>query len=616
MKKTYTSVILAAGLLASLVSCSGFLERNPTNSIAAPSYFKTEKDLQMYCNGFIQDYLPGFTTVSISDDAYTDLCATKTGSDFYHPFVWNAQKQTGWSYGNFSFIRGTNFMLENMTRAKEFLPEAKYKHYEGTARFWRGYAHFIKLQAFGNVPWIDHVLQKGDTTLLYGPRDDREYLFHKILEDINYAAENVLGDKEVVTKGRTNVNKWVVLAYKSRICLFEASYRKYHATNPSTNAAWNNRYESSEELFRQCIDASEKLMESGLFSLHNTGKPASDYSELFKSMVIPTDEVIWSREANGGEVNVLHNVTWNYRSTSMGQQYSPTKDLVDMYLTLDGTPITSDKRSVNEEFNNRDWRLPQSIVGPGYEYQDLSGATLPFKTNFAMSWTGYQFNKWCIEKEENYSRSLSNNSVPILRLGEVLLNYAEAKAEVGEMTEDLWEQTIGALRRRAGVKSIYPGSADYVADAFLTEYYNGDGSGQDTPVLDNVMLEIRRERAVELVMENGLRHDDLFRWKLGQKIATRYRNQGWRGIYLTATEASKGFTINGLPYTVGSGSGSPTNYKIANSGADNTWSLSDKTSGYLIYHYALQWDDKMYLDPIPATALAENPKLGQNYGWN
>ena len=226
MKKTYTTIILAACLLASLVSCSDFLERNPTNTIAAPSYFKTEKDLQMYCNGFIQSYLPGFTSVAISSDAYTDLVATKTGSDFYHPFIWNPQKQFGWDYGNFSFIRGTNFMLENMTRAKEFISEAKYNHYEGIARFWRGYAHFSKMQAFGNVPWIDHVPQKEDSTLLYGSRDDREYLFHKILEDINFAAEHVSGENDVLTKGRTYVNKWVVLAYKSRICLYEAAYRK------------------------------------------------------------------------------------------------------------------------------------------------------------------------------------------------------------------------------------------------------------------------------------------------------------------------------------------------------------------------------------------------------
>lgn len=611
MKKIYTTIILAACLLASLASCSDFLERNPTNTIAAPSYFKTEKDLQMYCNGFIQSYLPGFTSVAISSDAYTDLVATKTGSDFYHPFIWNPQKQSGWDYGNFSFIRGTNFMLENMIRAKEFISEAKYNHYEGIARFWRGYAHFSKMQAFGNVPWIDHVPQKEDSTLLYGSRDDREYLFHKILEDINFAAEHVSGENDVLTKGRTYVNKWVVLAYKSRICLYEAAYRKYHTTNPSTNIAWNNQYESSEELYRQCIDANEKLMQSGLFTLHNTGKPQSDYSDLFKSMVIPTDEVIWSREANGGEVNVLHDLTWYYRSTSMGQQYSPTKELVNMYLTLNGTPITNDKVSVNEEFDNRDWRLAQSIVGPGYQYQDLAGAILPFKTNFSMSWTGYQFHKWCIEKEENYSRALSNNSVPILRFGEVLLNHAEAKAELGEMTEDIWNKTIGALRERAGVRNIYPGSSDYVVDPFLTEYYNGEGY----PVLNNILLEIRRERAVELVMENGLRQDDLYRWKLGQKIATRFQNLGWRGIYLTATEVSRGFTINGFPYTVGSGAGSPTNYKIANSGANNTWSLTDKTSGYLIYHYGLQWDDKMYLSPIPASALVENPKLGQNYGW-
>jgi hypothetical protein len=612
MKKYILHTISAAAMMLALVSCDDFLDRTPTNSIAASEYFKTEKDLKMYCNGLIESYLPSFTSVAIGSDANTDFCATKSSSDFYHPGIWNAEKQTGWSSGNWSFIRSTNYMLENMTRAKGNVSTEVYNHYEGVARFWRAYGHWIKICTFGNIPWLDHVLEKDDS-ILYMPRMDREYVFHMLLQDLDFAGENCLATSEYLTSGRTYVNKWVVLAYKARVCLQEASYRKYHSVNPSTNVSWNNNYETSDELYKEAADACEEIINSGVFSLHNTGNPESDYSELFTSMVIPTDEVIWSRQASDGEANVLHSVTWYYRSSSMGQQYSPTKELVDMYLTLDGTPITSDMVSPDEEFTNRDWRLAQSIVGPGYTYQTLSGTDSTYTVNFTQCWTGYQFHKWCVEKEENYSRALSNNSVPILRYGEVLLNYAEAKAELGEMTEDIWNETIGALRERAGVTNIYPESADYVEDSFLNSYYN-DGVNSET--LSNIILEIRRERAVELVMEDGLRNDDLMRWNEGYKIAERYNNQGWRGIYLTADQVSNGFTINGIAHTVSfKKAGNATNYLISNTGADNTWSLTEGTYGYLVYNYALEWDDKMYVNPIPATALSENPNLGQNYGW-
>ncbi|MCI1785882.1 MAG: RagB/SusD family nutrient uptake outer membrane protein [Bacteroidales bacterium] len=612
MKRFLKYTILAAGAVMVLASCDDFFDRQPSNTIIASTYFSNEGELKMYCNGLVQSGMPGFTSVAIGNDAYTDLCATKSGSDFYHPGLWNASKGSGWSSGNFSFIRKCNFMLDNMTKAKGKVDDEVYNHYEGVARFWRAYAHYGKLQTFSNIPWIDHVLQKDDS-ILYAKRDDREYVFHKILEDMDFASENCLGTSDYLTPGRTYVNKWVCLAMKARMCLYEASYRKYHSVNPATNEVWNNKYETSDDLYKDCADACEKIISGGVFSLHNTGNPETDYSALFKSEDIPVDEVIWSRQANT-EASVTHDITWCYRSATYGQKYSPTKELVDMYLNLDGKPVSTDRVDVSDEFTGRDWRMSQTISGPGYTYTPLSGKDTLKGPDFSCTLTGYEFNKWCIDKAVNYSQSLSDNSVPVLRYGEVLLNYAEAEAELGKMTETIWNLTIGALRARAGVKSVYPESAGYQRDPILYSYYNGDGSGQNGVVLSDMILEIRRERAVELCMEDGLRQLDLKRWKLGNFIARRYDNQGWRGIYLTADQVKNGFTINGYKYTLGSATTS-TSYAVANTGSDATWSLSEGTYGYLIYNYKLEWDDKMYTSPVPVSALNLNPNLGQNYGW-
>ena len=605
----YTFSILLA--VMTLSSCEDFFDRNPADAISAPAYFSNEKELKMYTDGLIVSYLPSFTSVAIGSDAYTDLCATKSSTDMYKPGIYNADKSSGWAAGNFSFIRQVNYMLTNMTKCKGTVDEATYNHYEGVARFWRAYAHFLKVETFGNAVWIDHVISETDS-LMYQPRQDREYVMHNVITDLQFAADNCSSDAKYVTSGRTYVNKWVATAMLSKIALYEASYRKYHKVNPSTNVAWNNKYETSEQLYQIAADAASKIMQSGVFSLHESGKPATDYSELFLSENIPTDEVIWSRQANS-EMTVFHDVTWYYNSATYGQKYSPSKELVDMYLTTAGTPITDDKVTPDKEFEGRDYRLIQTVLGPGHEYKNLAGTDTLKGPDFSCVLTGYAFIKWCQEDAVNYSSTRCTNSVPILRYGEVLLNYAEAMDELGKMTEDVWNSSIGLLRARAGVTSIYPGNSNYVEDPYLKNYYAEDSDGAVT--LSNTNLEIRRERATELCMEWASRSRDLMRWNMGNLIAKRYNNQGWRGIYLTAAEVKSGFTINGYTYTIGK-STNATSYAVANSGADATWSLSNGDSGYLIYNYKLEWDNKMYTDPIPTSTLTLSPQLGQNYGWN
>ena len=106
-----------------------------------------------------------------------------------------------------------------------------------------------------------------------------------------------------------------------------------------------------------------------------------------------------------------------------------------------------------------------------------------------------------------------------MRYAEVLLNYAEAKAELGEMTEEVWNRTIKPLRERAGVVSIYPSKAD----PYMVAYFQNQ-------VTDPFILEVRRERGIELTMEN-VRYDDIIRWHQGELFA-----RPWIGIWITASE--------------------------------------------------------------------------------
>ena len=600
-----------ASVLA-LSSCKDFLTADPIDRVSAGTYFRTESDLELYANGLVYAYRPSGESVGKGDN-YTDLICTQTSTDFYRPGIWNSVKQGGWDTGDWKGIRRANKFIEGIESNRSNLKdESIINHYLGVARFWRAYFYFAKVKTFSDVPWIDHVVTVDDPILTAG-RDDRELVMHHVLEDLDFACENLSADKKLY--GRV-INKYVALALKSRICLYEGSFRKYHAVNPATNVAWNGQYESSDKFFEEAASAAKQLMDSKEFALVSgspvsvsDGKEVSSvYDQIWRGQDFSkTSEAIWTAEYEAGELNVYNELTWVVNSSTYDQKAAPTKNLVRMFLTLEGTPAKGDV-SLTKEFDNRDWRLYNTVHGPGHMYTTNAGETLPKKLNFTYTFSGYMFRKWSQEKEENYSKGRNDNDIPIIRYPEVLLNYAEAKAELGQMDETIWNETVGALRQRAGVKNIYPESAGYVEDAWLKAYYHN-------PSLSNVLLEIRRERVTELICES-LRPSDLERWCCSDLIVDRGTgNTGWMGIYITKDEYKNGFKFNGETYTFKAAKNSANSYKTGTSTADQNITLSEGDHGYLIYNYKLEWNDRNYVRPIPATASTKNPNLGQNYGW-
>ena len=596
MKKRILNLFAVAAVALSAVSCEQFLTVEPIDKMSADTYFKNELELELFANGMINSYLPTADGLGYSD-SWSDLFCSKTSSDFYRPGIWNADKQGSWGVSNWRNIRRANIMLEGMARSKGNVSEETYNHYQGVARLWRAYFYFAKVQTFGNVPWIDHALDVEDE-ILYAPCDDREYVMSKVLEDLNFACQNLSGD----TKYNGVVNKWVALAFKARVCLYEGTFRKYHSVNPSTNVAWNNNYEKSADLLQECVNAADELMKSGNFSLH------SDYYGLFHhTNIASSPEAIWWSDYDSGELNRMHELTWVVNSSTYDQQVSPTKLMMNHYLNLDGTPITNEgKVTIEQEFEGRDLRLKACVHHPGYMYTKVNGETLLKNTNTTYTYNFYQNVKFSIENEENYSKGKNDNDYPILRYGEVLLNYAEAKAELnnGELSQEDWNKTIGLLRARAGVANIYP---DASWDCGWIKAYYGN--------LSNVLTEIRRERTVELLGE-GMREADLYRWKLGHLIVERQtNNQGWMGVWVPK-ELVGGMPFNGATYTfTNTKPEAGLGYNVSGSTADQNHSFSEGDHGFLIYNYKLEWKDRNYVRPIPQTVLNVNKNIQQNYGW-
>ena len=589
-------------------SCSSLMDKSPANEFDASIFFKSETDLALYANGLINTAMPDATDIALGEDCYTDLCATRASKEFYWG-TYSAAKATNWTTSTWSFPRRVAYMLENMPRCKDKVPASVYNHYEGVARFWRAWITVKRIKTFGDCYYIDKVYMPTDTLLLYSARQDREYMFHKIKEDLVFACENCLTDGAGINSdGRVYINRYVALAYASRFFLYEGTYRKYHSVNPSTGKPWNGEYESAEDLLKLAEKYAKELVETGPFKL------VDDYRSLFVSAVLPKNEVIWGRSYSQ-ELSVKHGVTYKYCSTTSSQLYSPTKEYVRMFLKDDGTPA-EEAISLTEEFKNRDARLSATVLAPGRMLRKNNGEMPEMVPNWTWTCGGYLWIKWAqLEEDPLSSDTKSYNSVPIIRYGEVLLNYAEAAAELGTMDEMVWNKTIGALRARAGVQSHYPGTAGYVADTWLRDYYTLDV--QHPCTLTDVQLEIRRERATELMLEEQSRYDDLMRWNMGDLIERRYQHKGWRGIYVTQADAANGIPWGNTGVTLSvskTKKTSETNYKITGT-EDGAWSLTEGTYGYLVYNYKLVWDDRMYTHPISQAALNVNPALGQNEGW-
>jgi hypothetical protein len=264
-----------------------------------------------------------------------------------------------------------------------------------------------------------------------------------------------------------------------------------------------------------------------------------------------------------------------------------------------------------DEVKDRDLRLKQTIrLG---DYKRISGGVeIPGPPVFSYTFTGYQPIKWTLDDMYYDTRDLNINSIALFRLAEVLLNYAEAKAELGTLTDADWAATVGQLRARGGITNGLTAKPTEV-DPYLQSVYFPD-------ITDPVILEVRRERSIELSLE-GFRFPDILRWKRGELM-----NQEWNGFYVPALVTPLDLNEDGIldvafyQGTKPSPAVSGVTYVDVSAtvgGKTNPQLLKNSTSGELTWMNTIKrkWEDKMYYYPIPQTDLITNPNLGQNPGW-
>ena len=574
-------------------SCNDdFLERLPLDEISSETFWNTENDLKVY-NNRIYDQARNDNEVPI-------LMAHDDGFDSHRYGIWYLDEFTdniaprharhtryqqvragkhnipsgpqwfGYRDGGWAFIRTINIGLENYSNAN--ISQEVIDRYAAEARLFRGWFYADKVSKFGNVPWIDKELGV-DSEELNAPRTARDEVMANVLEDLNFATTN-LPDDWGDGGGPGRLNRWAALLVKSRVCLFEGTWQKYHGGS------------KADMWLTEAAAAAKELMDNGPYALYSTGDPDRDYNAIhhMTSDLTGVSEVLYWRRYERG---IFTNHVQSYHRSYNG---GATKSMVEDYLCSDGLPITlsplyQGDAQIEDVFVDRDPRLRQTVLHPDdvslYAYGNFDTRPYPRLTGMEGGQrieTGYHIIKVYDVNTAHATYNTSDTPAIILRFAEALLNYAEATAELGTITQADLDISINKLRDRVGMPHLD------MSNVPVDPRYVDDG-------VSPLIAEIRRERRVELFME-GFRYDDLRRWKQGKKL-----EQPDYGIRFDAAAQER---YPGANVQVSEVDGIP--YIDVYKGTDWEAPVFD--------------ENKHYLWPIPLSVISQNPNVAQNPGWN
>lgn len=588
-----TTIVLAAGV----TSCTS-LDLTPKDRVSQFDYFKSATDLELFTNPYYNEILKKDKIHDVYEQQSDQIIGNTLSAILYggeHRTV--PASGGGWTWTD---LRRINTLIKYADQCED---KSAVLQYTALSRFFRAFFYFEKVMRFGDVPWYDYEIGSADEAL-YKPRDSREYVMTKMLEDIDFA---ITSGGLTDAKSPYRVNKWAALALKARFCLYEGTYRKYHGLELEGN---NYQY-----YLGLAAEAAKEIIEQGPYKLYSTGNPDKDYLMLFAEDDASSDEYILAINYDY-EMTIRHNAS---AFTLLPTQGRPglTRKFVNTYLMKDGTAFTNQPGWQEMQFvaetANRDPRLAQTIRTPGYT---RIGETKVEAPSLGLSVTGYQPIKFVqaptTSNGNNDRVDSSDCDLPVFRFAEVLLIYAEAKAELGTITQEDLNISVKLLRDRVGMPNMNLAQANSNPDRYLqapeTGYPNvtGDCAG--------IILEIRRERAIELLQE-GFRLDDLVRWKAGYCI-----DQELLGMYFPGP-GQYDLSGDGKPDIAlyASGTSKPEGidqvYEI-----DKDVYLSNGNKGYVFFHRDVERtkfnETRDYLYPIPSDERSLNRNLTQNPGWN
>ncbi len=600
-------IYIIVPLMAIMTACEQ-LDKYPRDSISSAIYFKNAAQLEQYSNQFYTIF-PAAADLygEVSDEIAVTVLPDEVRGTRSIPADADG---TPW---NWSMLRHINYLLEHADQCSDATAANQYK---GLAYFFRAYFYYDKVRHYGDVPWLDGVVGSADDRL-YAERNKRDVVMKNVVKDLDNAIQMMSKDKSNIYR----VNAYTAMALKSRVCLFEGTFCKYHgveADNVNGQPYW-------KYMLTEAVSAAEMLMASNAYHLYDpqTGEP---YRELFTQGTVEGSpvacEYILARCYNM-DLKLNHNATSYTLSATTGRP-GFTKRFMNQYLNADGTRFTDDPNyatmDMSDEMQFRDPRMEQTVLRPDF-YKRI-GSDQVASYQFSGSATGYQLIKYVMGLNTD-AYNQSDCDMPLFRYAEVLLNYAEAKAELGEFDASAAAKSINLLRKRVGMPDMDVDAAETACPYMQMLYPNVD------PANAGIILEVRRERDIELVQE-GLRYWDLMRWKEGKALEQPMLGVYFPGVskgeddysgYISVSAETDGCAFSGshpgglfdgaIYLEIGDGKEA-----VLSNGMNGGNILSNGQPGNL--NNGRKFDEKKdYLFPIPIRErVLSKGKLTQNPGWN
>jgi hypothetical protein len=472
-------------------SCSDFLDKPPLSTLTDDGFWVSESNVRLYAQNCYTDYFTGygsgftwgkfFSGETMNDDFTTLGAWTKT----------TAATNGSWT---FTYVRKVNILIDRLERVQ--MADAAKNHWRGIARMFRALEYSDLAQKFGDVPWYETPLDIADNAALYKKRDPLATIVQKIIEDFEFAAANVR-----LTDGALQVNRATVMGLMADRLLYFGTFLKYNQNN---TALAKTCLEKSKWAAGQIIDGAV-----GTYAIEN------NYRAIFSSKDLASNkEVIFFRQYETA-MTTHALMSYNNREPQTGM----SKSAFDSYLAIDGLPIkqsplfnyASDngKRRFRIAYQNRDPRLNYTVV----DTLRINGIHAAYSTSGICIW---KFLDAAADPGDLTSLSSVNvTDAPIMRLGEVMVNYIEAAVELGTVgglaaTQADFDKTINRLRTRTFNGKRLP-NVTLAGNSLSVNGVVIDDPDRD-PSVSPLIWEVRRERRIETMME-GKRNNDLRRWK-------------------------------------------------------------------------------------------------------
>ncbi|ERI81849.1 SusD family protein [Bacteroides pyogenes F0041] len=483
--------ILAVASITCAVAACDVLDIAPLDTLTDKSYWTTVNDLKLYANGFYNN----LDAPSVNKDDVSDNCVTTN----YAPILFNESTVPasggGWDWEN---IRACNFFMKRY-HTVQGTPES-INPYVAEIRFFRALDYYGKIKSFGDVPWYESDLTDNDKEELYKPREPRDEILLKVIDDMRFAIQ-WLPEAGMQEKGR--LHKDAARAQLARICLYYGTYKKYHKETGKP---------TSEELLKEAILQTDELIKSGRYAIvkgsdAGCGQLPFEGYPLHYSNQFVQEDLSSNKEAIFARYYVQDLLTHQTGRRAGSSGTGLSKDFIESFLCKDGKPIANTSlykgdESLEDEFVNRDPRMYQIVDNKNKPYLIINGEkqTNPYPDCApSNAVTGYPCVKFRSPLQIQWEANKTTYDWFVYRYAETLLINAEAKYELGQCTQDVLNKTINLLRDRVGMPHLTTAPE---ADKKPLNY------GYE---VEPLLYEIRRERRIELVAE-GHRWDDLRRW--------------------------------------------------------------------------------------------------------